>query len=94
MSGDYDNAAEALAGLTGRDKSEFIPDADIPDFRTQTVTTNGLDVEGHVPIEELEALAEQWEDFIGQSWDDYSSGVNDATQSCAQELREVIDDYD
>jgi hypothetical protein len=48
-----------------------------------------------VPIAELEALADRWEEFAEPAgWDGYSDGVRDATESCAQDLREVIEDYE
>jgi len=50
---------------------------------------------GGIPIEELEALADEWEEFAEPSgWDGYSDGVRDATMSCAEELREVLADYE
>jgi hypothetical protein len=52
-----------------------------------------IENEYHRLVSELEELADEWEDFVGQSWDDYSSGVNDATESCARELRELLHEY-
>lgn len=54
-----------------------------------------------VPIEELESLADKWDMnanlnavAVSEDIDDGSSVAADVFQDCAQELREVIQDYE
>lgn len=49
--------------------------------KSYTVETEEVDA---VPIEELEELAEYWEDMSGRQMQ----------RACAKELREAIEDYD
>lgn len=47
----------------------------------------------HDLMEDLEALVKEWRDFADVSgWDGYSQGVREATEACADELAEVLDD--
>jgi len=46
-----------------------------------------------VPIEELEALADAWEDCPG-AHPTQGAGMAKAKEQCAQELREVIKQYE
>jgi len=61
------------------------------DVTVDTVNTDG--VSGYVPIEELEALADAWEDCPG-AHPTQGAGMSKAKEQCAQELREVIEQYE
>ena len=48
-----------------------------------------------VPIGELKELVEEWRAFAdSDGWDGYSRGVNEASESCANELEEVLERYE
>jgi len=47
---------------------------------------------GKVPIEELEALADDWEEKPERIY--FNEQANAAVEQCAQELRETIADYE
>lgn len=82
---DYDNAAEALSDITGKPEGFFRPDDDVPDFTKQKLYDGG-----YVPIEALQELVEEWRELEDES----STGAEWALGKCADELQEVIEQYE